>query len=103
MALSLVTIYREKGDHEAMVVKAGLCDGEGEHAYTIYDPVLGGEKYQNILNALQEQKPCKKRKKFDLNTFDHLRSRFSLTQKFYPKIPNHFNNIPATAEVINNV
>ena len=24
---------------------AGLCDGEGERAFTIYDLVLGGEKY----------------------------------------------------------
>ena len=32
------------GDREAIVVGAGLCDGEGEHAYTVYDPILG-EKY----------------------------------------------------------
>ena len=26
------------GDHEANVVEAGLCDGEGERAYTAYAP-----------------------------------------------------------------
>ena len=26
------------GDREAIVVGAGLCDGEGEHAYTEYAP-----------------------------------------------------------------
>ena len=34
------------GDREAIVVGAGLCDGEGERAYTVYDPKLGEEKYQ---------------------------------------------------------
>ena len=33
------------GDREAIVVGAGLCDGEGERAYTVYDPIVGGEKY----------------------------------------------------------
>ena len=33
------------GDREAMVVGAGLCDGEGERAFTVYDPILGEEKY----------------------------------------------------------
>ena len=32
------------GDREAIVVGAGLCDGEGERAYTVYDPILGGGK-----------------------------------------------------------
>ena len=32
------------GDREAIVVGAGLCDGEGERAYSVYDPILG-EKY----------------------------------------------------------
>ena len=34
----------ENGDREAMVVGAGLCDGEGERAYTVYDLMFGGEK-----------------------------------------------------------
>ena len=29
------------------VVGAGPCDGEGERAYTVYDPILGGENYLN--------------------------------------------------------
>ena len=33
------------GDREAIVVGAGLCDGEGERAYTVYDPISGEEKY----------------------------------------------------------
>ena len=33
------------GDREAIVVEAGLCDDEGERAYTVYDPMLGEEKY----------------------------------------------------------
>ena len=33
------------GDREAIVVGAGLCDGEDERAYTVYDPILGEEKY----------------------------------------------------------
>ena len=28
------------GDCEATVVRAGLCDGEGERAYTAYDPAF---------------------------------------------------------------
>ena len=35
------------GDLEAIVVGAGLCDGEGERAYTVYDPILGVENYLN--------------------------------------------------------
>ena len=31
------------GDREAIVVGAGLCNGEGERAYTVYDPILGGK------------------------------------------------------------
>ena len=33
------------GDCEAIVVGAGLCDGEGERSYTVYDSILGEEKY----------------------------------------------------------
>ena len=33
------------GDREAIVVGAALCDGEDERAYTVYDPILGEEKY----------------------------------------------------------
>ena len=33
------------GDREAIVVGAGLCDGEGERAYTVNIPILGEEKY----------------------------------------------------------
>ena len=33
------------GDREAIVVGAELCDGEGERAYTAYDPILDGGKH----------------------------------------------------------
>ena len=33
------------GDRAAIVVGAGLCDGECEREYTVYDPILCGEKY----------------------------------------------------------
>ena len=33
------------GDREAIVVGASLFDREGKRAYTVYDPILGGEKY----------------------------------------------------------
>ena len=38
----------ENGDREAIVVGAGLCDSEGDSAYTIYDPVFGREKYLKL-------------------------------------------------------
>ena len=45
------------GDREAIVVGAGLCDGEDERAYTVYDPILG-EKYliyfQRSKNRIQD-------------------------------------------------
>ena len=31
------------GDRDAIVVGAGLCDGEGERAYTEYAPTLSGK------------------------------------------------------------
>ena len=39
------------GDREPIVVGSGLCDGEGECAYTVYEPTLDGEKYlKSVLN-----------------------------------------------------
>ena len=38
------------GDHGAIVRGAGLCDSEGERAYTVYDPVKVGQT-GIILNA----------------------------------------------------
>ena len=42
MALSQVSqlsqVYRGNGDREAIVVLAGLCDGEGRRAYNAYGP-----------------------------------------------------------------
>ena len=34
------------GDRKAIVVGTGLCDGEGERAYTVCDPILDGESVQ---------------------------------------------------------
>ena len=40
------------GDRKAIVVGYGLCDSEGERAYTVYDLISGGEKYlKHMLNA----------------------------------------------------
>ena len=39
---------RGNGDREAIVVGAGLCDGEGERAYTEYAPTLEGESTENF-------------------------------------------------------
>ena len=36
------------GNREAIVVGAGLCDGEGERAYAVYDPIFDGEKYLKL-------------------------------------------------------
>ena len=36
-------------DREAIVVGAGLCDGEGEHAYTGYVPHLGRWSSQDLV------------------------------------------------------
>ena len=36
--LSNMSCTRGNGDREAIVVGAGLCDGEGERAYTGYTP-----------------------------------------------------------------
>ena len=74
--------HSENGDRQAIVVEAGLSDGEGERANTIYYPVLGGKKN---LKGFKEQKPSKNgtirsqnfRSIFDL-TF---RSHKSLIQK----------------------
>ena len=49
------------GDRETIVVEAGLCDGEGERAYPIYDPVLGGEKYLKFFERFARAKSLQKR------------------------------------------
>ena len=41
------------GDREAIVVRAGVCDGEGECAYTVYDPILDEEKYLKLFLNLK--------------------------------------------------
>ena len=33
-----------KGDREAIVMGAGLCDGEGDRVYTVYGLIFGGER-----------------------------------------------------------
>ena len=35
---------RGNRNREAIVVVAGLCDGEGERTYTVYDLIMGGER-----------------------------------------------------------
>ena len=43
-------------DREAIVVGAGLCDGEGERSYTEYDSILGEEKYLIYFKRFAEAK-----------------------------------------------
>ena len=57
------------GDREAIVVGAGLCDGEGESAYTVYDPILDGKKYLNYFLDPKFQFD-QIRQEFDSNLFD---------------------------------
>ena len=54
----------ENGDREAIVVEAGLCDSEGERAYTVYEPIFGGEK---VPKTFFEPKTLI-RLKFDINS-----------------------------------
>ena len=44
------------GDREAIVVGAGLCDGEGERAYTEYAPTLEGESTEKFVRHLRKVK-----------------------------------------------
>ena len=50
MALSQVTIYRGNGDRVAIVVGAGLRDGEGERAYTGYAPHFDRNNSANVFS-----------------------------------------------------
>ena len=72
----------ENGDREA----TSRCNGEGEFAYTIYDPVLGGEKYPKHLKRFAGA--LQKRNNSIPKLSIHFRFRFSLTQKCDPKIPH---------------
>ena len=58
------------GECEAIVVGAGLCDAEGERAYIVYDPMLGGEKYLKYFKRFAGAKNLAKTEQFDLKTFD---------------------------------
>ena len=58
------------GDREAIVVGAGLCDGEGERAYIVYDPIVGGGKYLKNFKRFAGAKNLATTEQFDLNTFD---------------------------------
>ena len=42
-------------DRKAIVMVAGLCDGEGECGHTLYDPILVGKKYLKKFKRFQEQ------------------------------------------------
>ena len=79
---------RENGDREAIVVEACLCDSEGERAFTIYDPVLGGKMYLKYFKRFAGAKTLQKRNNSVSKLSIHFRSRFSLTHKSDPKIPH---------------
>ena len=44
------------GDREAIVVGAGLCDGEGERAYTEFSPNLEGDSSENFVRHSRKVK-----------------------------------------------
>ena len=79
----------ENGDRETIVVEAGVCDCEGKRAYTKYDPVFGEKKYLKCFTRFAGAKTSQKRNNSISKLSIHFRSRFSLTQKFDPKIPYH--------------
>ena len=58
------------GDREATVVGTGPCDGEGERAYTVYNPILGGERYLKILDAFKPFAGAKTQQNWN-NRFQH--------------------------------
>ena len=74
-------------------MEAGLCDCEGEPAYTIYDPVLGGEKLLKYFKRFAGAKTLQKRINLISNHSIRFRCRFSLTQKFHPKISHQLNSM----------
>ena len=41
-------------DREAIVVGAGLCDGEGQRVYIGYAPTLEGESTENFVRHLRK-------------------------------------------------
>ena len=63
------------GECEAIVVGAGLCDAEGERAYIVYDPMLGGEKY---LKYFKRFAGAKKTSKNGTIRYQNFRSNFDL-------------------------
>ena len=61
------------GDREAILVRAGLCDVEGDRASNVYDSILGSEKYLKLFKRIQTfcwSKNLAKTEQFDLKIFD---------------------------------
>ena len=85
---------------------AGVCDGEGERAYTVYVTIIGGEKYLKsfltLLNALQEQKPrtakteqinLKSLHSFSIWLFAHTKTRSKCTRPHQICQPFQINQV----------
>ena len=71
------------GDREAIVVGADLCDGEGERAYTVYDPTLGGKNTINIVRRLRKVIFCSWIKLFENWRFCKINGRKNkMVEKF---------------------
>ena len=62
----------ENRDTEAIVVGAGLCDGESERAYIVYYPILGEEMYLKYFKRFAGAKNLAKTEQFDLKIFDSI-------------------------------
>ena len=76
------------GDHEANVVEAGLCDGEGERAYTAYAPHYNiFASRTNIFSFLEDVSATKTfRRQFVAETFAAMLS----PKRLSPKRPESF-------------
>ena len=81
-------------DREAIVVGAGLWDGEGERAYTVFDLILVGKKYLKFVTRFQEQNCSKNgtirsqisRSIFDLAFRSHKTSISKYPTVTWPKV-----------------
>ena len=73
------------GDREATKVGAGLCDGEGELTYTIYDPKLCEEKYLKYLNPFKRFAGAKTEQSFR-SLFDLACRSHKISISIYPTL-----------------
>ena len=87
-------IPSRNGDREVIVVGAGFCDGEGDRAYTVYVPILGGlggEKYLEDFKCFYKfcsSENITKSDQFDLQIFYPFSILLFDHKKVHFKIPH---------------